>query len=116
MLNNKQFEDSYCQKLDKKKPALGKRGKILCSMIFGLTIISAISFLVCINDIAIKGFVIKDLQTKLRNLSNETEEIEIKIAELKNLDKIYNRAKQFKMVKVDKIDYVVVQDSSVAKK
>ena len=70
--------------------------------------------MVCVNDIAIKGFVIKDLKVKIAELSEENKGIELKIYDLKSLEGISARALEMKMVKVDKIDYITVINGDVA--
>lgn len=79
-----------------------------------LTVAAMISFVICINNIAIKGFMIKDLKLRIVELKENNEKYDLRIAELKNLDNLYEKAAGLNMVKVDKIDYLSAFDGSVA--
>ena len=76
----------------------------------------SISYVVSINDIAIKGFVLNELKTNIQILNEENQGYELKIAELKTYENIDVRAKELKMVKADNVGYITVINETVAKK
>ena len=81
-----------------------------------LIIVSGIGFIVTINDLSIKGFVLQDLKMSMKNLQAENQQIELAITKLQSYDNIEIKAQEMKMVKVDKIDYITVNDLAVAKR
>jgi hypothetical protein len=103
-----------------KKNIIKKKGIAYLSLINKAIIIgcilSGVYYIVSINNISIKGFVLKDLKTDLSQLMQEKEILELKVMELESYDNISRRAEQLKMVKVDKIDYITVTDEAVAVK
>lgn len=85
-------------------------------LIFGLIIILSISYILSINDLSIKGFVINDLKSRMNELTKENESYDLRIAQLEANDNINVRAEQLAMVKVDKINYINIIDEKVAKR
>jgi cell division protein FtsB len=79
-----------------------------------LCIVGAFYYIASINNISIKGFVLKELKTELSILEQEKEALEQKAMELESYEHISRRADELKMVKVDKIDYITVTDPAVA--
>ena len=102
------------QKTDKQKfiKFLTVFNKLLCILV----ICSGISFVAGINDLSIKGFVLQELKSKVTELKNENKNIELTATELESYENIHRRAEDLKMVKVDKIDYVMVVNDVVAMK
>ena len=52
----------------------------------------------------------------MKNLQAENQQIELAITKLQSYDNIEIKAQEMKMVKVDKIDYITVNDLAVAKR
>jgi hypothetical protein len=73
-------------------------------------------FVVSTNDLSIKGFVLHDLQLKTIEITADNKKTELRIMELESYDKIDKRAKELKMVKVERIDYITVSADAVAKR
>lgn len=73
-------------------------------------------FIASINDLAIKGFVLRDLKNYNINLVEENKDIELKIMALESYENIDKRAQDLKMVKVDSVDYIETIDGVMAKK
>ena len=90
--------------------------RILNRVIIFLIIAGGISFVLTINDLSIKGFVVRDLKEKTARLENENEDVELKIMELESFEGLSQKVMDMKMVKVDKIDYITVIDEVVVKK
>lgn len=89
---------------------------LINKVLVGLIIVLSIGYIVSINNLSIKGFVISDYKTKVNNLTKENNEIELTITQLESNDSLDSRARQLAMVKVDKIDYLTVVGNRVAKK
>ncbi|HOZ56285.1 MAG: Cell division protein FtsL [Parcubacteria group bacterium ADurb.Bin316] len=81
-----------------------------------LIIALGIGYMLSINDLSIKGFVLNDLKSQVRDLKKENSLIETQFAQLESNNAINSRAQQLAMVKVDKIDYITLVDGKVAKK
>ena len=101
------------QKQKNKKTILQK---IIIKFIFCLIIICGISYVVSVNNLSIKGFVLADLKSKVSELQKENENIELKVMNLESYENITKRANELKMVKVDKINYIIKTNDFVAKR
>jgi len=86
--------------------------KFLASII----LLIVVYFVASINDLAIKGFVLRDLKSYENNLLEENKDMELKIMTMESYDNIDKRARGLKMVKVDDVNYIEIVDGAVAKK
>jgi len=89
---------------------------IFNKLLVALFIIISIYYVISINDLAIKGFVLNELKTKVKTLNEENRNHELKIAELENFENINSRAQEMKMVKADNVAYITVINEVVAKR
>ncbi len=80
--------------------------KILASLIF----VVMIAYVVSINDLSIKGFVLQDLKKNIKQLEIENEHYELSAMSLESYDKINTKAIAMGLVKVDDIEYVTVNE------
>ncbi len=98
----------------------GKNRKICWRLLYNLLIIliifSGIYYVISINDLSARGFVMQELKVKLAAISNKNKDMELKIMELESYENIEQRADNLKMVKVDKIDYFTIVNEAMAKK
>ncbi len=98
----------------------GKNRKIYWRLLYNLLIILIIScgiyYIVSINDLSAKGFVMQELKNKLAVINKDNKDMELRVMELESYENIDQRANNLKMVKVDKIDYFTIIDETVAKK
>jgi len=103
-----------------KKSGTKKDNSVVSSFINKLLLViiifSGISFVISINDLSIKGFVLEELKEEVYNLSVENKNIELLAMELESFENISKRAEELKMVKVDAIEYIKLSDEAVAKK
>ena len=90
--------------------------KIIIKFIFCLIIICGISYVISVNNLSIKGFILADLKSKIAELKKENENIELKVMNLESYENITKRANELKMVKVDKINYIIKTNDFVAKR
>ena len=77
---------------------------------------SGVYYILSVNDLAIKGFIMADLKKSLDTENKISAEMEMEIMKLKSLENISQRAQRFQLVKVDKVDYVKIAPSVVAKR
>jgi hypothetical protein len=75
-----------------------------------------VGYLFTVNDLAVKGIVLNDLKTRVNELNQENQGIELQTASLEANSTIDSRAQQLAMVKVDKIDYINITDGKVARR
>lgn len=73
-----------------------------------LVIASGILYLGGTNDLAIKHFVVQENKRKVYNLKDENRNLETKVMALSSFGAINKKVANLKMVKVDKVDYVVL--------
>ena len=96
------------------------RGRNFCRLLnrfmFSLVAILGLAYVVSVNDISIKGFILEDLQREARVLKTQAEEKEFAIIKLKSYQNISQRAENMNMVKVDSVDYLVTKREEMAKK
>lgn len=81
-----------------------------------MIVASGIYFVIIANDLSIKGFVLQELKIEVAEINKENKNIKLKIMELESYDNITKRADDLKMVKVEKIDYILLGSEAVAKK
>ena len=84
--------------------------RCLCVLIMA----GGIAYLVCSNDIAIKSFVLSDLDRKIGEKQKEREALVMLSLDLQSMTAVDRRAQELKMVKVDTIDYISGGDAAVA--
>jgi len=84
--------------------------------LFCLIAIVGVYYVVSINDLAIKGFVLQELKTETKSLQGKNNQMELAIMELESYEAIEKRAQDLSMVKVGKIDYITITGGSVARK
>lgn len=97
------------------------KNKYLNIKMFNRFIIFSIIFLgvwyiASINDLSIKGYLMKDLKDKKSEVSLAKQSLELKIMDLSSLGNLNQRVKNLKLVAAGAIDYVSAQASMVAKK
>jgi len=89
---------------------------IFNKLLIAFFVVISIYYVVSINDLAIKGFVLNELKTEVKMLNEKNGNYELKIAELENFENINLRAQGMKMVKADNVEYITVINEVVAKR
>ncbi len=89
---------------------------LINKVLFSIIIASGIFYVVSINDLADKSFVLEDLKNQSGVLINANEDYEFIVMGLESYENIDKRAQELKMVKVDKVNYLSAGSSFVAKK
>jgi len=115
---NNKFSKNNCRKFlnSKRKKRNILSWKLLSGTIIFLAVFLGLSYIITINDLAVKGIVLEELKKEAAKQNNLTNDYELAIMEMESYDNINKRAKDMNMVKVDKIDYITINNESVAKK
>lgn len=69
-----------------------------------------------INEMIRGGYVIKSYQTQIDNLIQENKNLEVKLAQISYLENIQNKAAKLNFIRVKKIGYIQILDSSLAQR
>ncbi|MDO8260840.1 MAG: hypothetical protein Q7T50_05095 [Candidatus Magasanikbacteria bacterium] len=90
--------------------------RLLNKFLMFFIIIAGVYYVVGVNDLAIKGFVLRDLKIQAEDLIEENNQTELAIMKFESYENIEKRAKEMNMVKVSKIEYITVSEKTVARK
>jgi len=116
LLSKNTFQDELADRPKNKKKNYLDYIKLLNKVIIFFIIFNALYFVMNVNDLSIKGFVLNSQKMKLAKIQDENKQLEQEITKLGSLDNIEKRALEMKLVKVDKIDYITVKNDAVAMK
>lgn len=116
LLSKNTFQDELADRPKNRKKNYLDYIKLLNKVIIFFIIFNAVYFVMNVNDLSIKGFVLNSQKMKLAKIQDENKQLEQEITKLGSLDNIEKRAQEMKLVKVDKIDYITVKDDAVAMK
>jgi len=84
--------------------------------LFFMIIAGGVYFILSINDLSVKGFVLQELRLKSQELTKENKLAENRITELESYENIQTRALNMNLVKADKIDYITITNEAMARK
>lgn len=90
--------------------------KLINKFLASLVIIAGVYYVVSVNDLAIKGFVLREKKIQAEDLIEENNQTELAIMKFESYENIEKRAKEMNMVKVGKIDYITISEKTVARK
>lgn len=100
----------------RKKNVFAVRLKLLSNFFIVMSAVFIVAFVILINDLSIKGFVLQDLKLKVIELEEGNRELELLAMKLESYENISERAEKLCMIKVEKIEYITVTDEAVAKR
>ncbi|PIU01396.1 hypothetical protein COT68_03435 [bacterium (Candidatus Torokbacteria) CG09_land_8_20_14_0_10_42_11] len=104
----------------KRKKTLRRKVKIgpvaLCFVTILLFCLVSLFYLTQGNQVATKGYEIKDLENKLNNLKEENRKLELEAAGLQSVRNVEEGAKKLNMVPIEKMSYVTTSGTAVALK
>lgn len=89
---------------------------ILNIILICLIVSASLTYLFYVNRQATSGFEIKSLEKKVAELQQQTEQLEIKKAEMQSLSEIEKSVADLNMVASQKIDYLPAVGSTFAVK
>ncbi|MFA5163422.1 MAG: hypothetical protein WC441_02720 [Patescibacteria group bacterium] len=90
--------------------------KMLNLGLFSLILLFGLAYVVCINDLTVKGFALKELKVRATSLANENQEIEDKVMAIQSYNNLVEKVKGLNMVAVGEVDYLTLNKNMVAKK
>ena len=82
--------------------------KILNLAIIGLIIFSGISYLIQVNSLMTKGYLIEDLEDKISRLEQKTKDLELETLELQSMESVKGKISQLEMVEAGSVEYLQV--------
>jgi hypothetical protein len=103
------------EKNQKQKLHISSYLKITNRILVVLVLLSGVSYLAGINDLAIKHFVVQENKRKLYTLQDANNLLENKVMALSSFSSINKKVASLNMVKVDQIDYINI-NTLVAKR
>lgn len=89
--------------------------KILNVTLITLLFVFSFAYLVQMNSLSTKGYQIKELESKISDLQQDSKDLELQVFELKSMDNIKSKVSQLNMVKVDKVEYLSPTPVALAK-
>ncbi|MCX6798290.1 MAG: hypothetical protein NTX66_03730 [Candidatus Falkowbacteria bacterium] len=90
--------------------------KVINMALFSLLIVFGLGYIVCINDLTVKGFALERLKNQANALASDNQEIESKMMAMQSYNNLINKVKDLNMVAVGEVDYLTVNNTMVAKK
>ncbi len=90
--------------------------KIFNCILFISIISLSVCYIVGVNSLSVKGFMLYEIKTGIEELNKENNNLELKIMDLEAYTNISKRADDLLMVKAQKIDYLKIGEEEVAKK
>jgi len=84
--------------------------------LLALVLVLGVAYVVCINDLTVKGFALERLKSQANSLANENQELQTKIMAVQSYNNLVDKVKDLNMVAVGEVDYLTVNRSMVAKK
>lgn len=88
--------------------------RVLSLAAVGGAVMSCGCYLFCINDLSVKGFQMKELSKKSRELSDEKNKLELDALKLGSLAQVEGKISHLGMVKVEKTEYITHKEKAVA--
>lgn len=85
-------------------------------IIFSLALVIGIFYVAGVNDLTAKGFKLRDMKIKTREMNNDNQSLEAKITDLSSYNGLEERVKILGMVSVDSINYIEANEGVVAMK
>ncbi|NCD00574.1 hypothetical protein EOL94_00540 [bacterium] len=78
--------------------------------------LSSVYYIASVNDLTVKGFDLKELQSQVRALSVENNHKQSKVASLQALQDSKEKINNLDLVAIDEIKYIIVSDSDLMAK
>lgn len=115
MEKQKQIEESSVGSAVSRQPEKFKFTIRFFNKILFLSVaIFGISYLLCINDLAIKGFKLNELKTEYNKLNNENNKYELEIMSYKSYNNLSQRAKNLNLTLASAPEYIDAGLTTVA--
>jgi len=108
------FKNQLNNKSDLKTKRLSL--KTLNFGLFSLILVLGLAYVICINDLTVKGFSLKEMKVRVNSLANENQEIQDKVMAIQSYNNLLEKVKGLNMVAVGEVDYLTFNKNMVAKK
>jgi len=90
--------------------------KVFNIFIIGLIVITGFLYLTQVNASAVKGYIIKDLETKLEQEKVNTQNLELEAQAKQSVSNVAEKIQALGLVNADKVEYLQVAGGTVAMK
>lgn len=84
--------------------------------LFCLIAMAGLAYIICINDLTVKGFALQEMRGELRELALQNEDIEAQIMAIQSYNNLAEKVKDLDMVAVGEVEYLTVNVALVAKR
>jgi hypothetical protein len=89
--------------------------RLVNAFLASLVLLVGAYYLVSVNDLTVKGFVLQSLKTQANMLSSDNQDSETKIVNLQSYGNLSAKVQKLNMVAVGGVDYLTVNSSLLAK-
>lgn len=79
-------------------------------MVF-MVVFSGAFYLFQVNDLAVKGYDVRDLETRISQLEDENKQMQIREMELRSMYQIEKSAQDFNLVSPTNVSYLTVDNT-----
>ncbi len=90
--------------------------KLVNFFLGSLTLIIGGYYLISINDLTVKGFLLKELKSQTTILASENLDSEAKVMNLQSYSNLNDKIKKLNMVAVSEVEYLTVNQAALARK
>lgn len=87
---------------------VGKAAKLV---VLVLLVVVSVGYMAQVNTLSTSGYVIRDLQDQMQQISDDTEKINEQVASYQSMNSIQNRLANLGLVTSTNISFLKVQDS-----
>ncbi len=98
------------------KKSLSLPWKAVNVFVFSLCLVFGVMYLVGMNDLTVKGFVLKDLKSQANLLASENQDMQAQALTLQSYASLAPRLQNLNMVSVDDVAYFSQKSPVVARK
>lgn len=103
-----------CSSVNKKEFCKKNKVRKFLTLVLIFSIATVIFLYVLqVNGIAAKGYMIRDLKTQVYELEEQNRALQVSISNLKSIDNLQVQIADFDMVKVENIEYVILSSTNV---
>lgn len=100
---------AYKEKISQKN----KARRLLAIVLVACIVLALFIYIFQVNSLASKGYKINGLKKKVEQLEDENKNLRIEISNLKSVNALEAKTKDFNMVKAQDIEYVILPPASV---
>lgn len=100
---------AYREKISQKNKAT----RLLAIVLVACIILALFIYIFQVNSLASKGYKINGLKKKIEQLEDENKTLRINISNLKSINSLQTKTKDFNMVEAENIEYVILPPASV---